>query len=341
VRRLGVFLVVVALLAPLPGRADESAVARLGKTLAAKEAQKGRSSPYLLPVIEELAKAHWRDGDLAETGALRRRALDIAIGAFGGESASAVVAMASLAALHIDRRRYLDAEPLLILAERVMTGRVAPDHPMLATTSAALARVALARGEAAQAVERAGRAVEIERRDPHGRSAEPLRALGAALAAMERFEEAEPVLKEALAQDTKRYGADATETARSLAQLANLYLRWGRAADALPLIQHAAAIDQRLLGANHPFIADDLHDLGLIYEALNRRDYARRVFVAAIAVLEGGVGRNTPRVAYIELELSRLYRGQGDDAAAEAAFRDARRILNKDEAEERRRERRV
>ena len=46
-------------------------------------------------------------------------------------------------------------------------------------------------------------------------------------------------------------------------------------------------------------------------------------------------------VAYAEIELSRLYRQAGKEAEAEAVFRDARRILNKAEAEEHRRERNV
>ena len=58
-------------------------------------------------------------------------------------------------------------------------------------------------------------------------------------------------------------------------------------------------------------------------------------------MLERGAGKETPRVAYAELELARLYRQQGNAAAADAAFKDARRILNKAEAEEHRREREV
>lgn len=339
--RIGLWLMLLGLAAALPAHADDSAAARLARALAAQEAKDGKASPYLLPVIEELAQARRRDGDLTEAAALHRRALTIAVGAFGRESPSAGEAMASLAVLHIDRRRYLDAEPLLIIAERVLTGRVPADHPSMATISAGLARVGLARGDAGPALARAERAVDIARRNPHGRTAEPLRALGAALTAVERFEEAERVLGEALAQDRQHHGAEGAETARSLAQLANLHLRRGRASDALPVIQQAVAIDQKRLGPTHPFIADDLHDLGLAYEALNRIDQARRSFAAAVAVLEAGAGRNTPRVAYAELELSRLYRRQGNHAAANAAFRDARRILNKAEAEERRRERRT
>src|SRR6266700_4213950 len=331
-------LVVVTVAAPSRGQADDGAVARLTSALAAGEAHDGRTSPYLLPVIEELAQAQLRDGALGETAALRRRALDIAVAAFGCDSASAAEAMAALALIDIDRRRYLDAEPLLIVAERVLTARVAADQPAMATIFAGLARIALARGEIPPAEAWAGRAIAIAKRNPHGRSAEPLRTLGAVLAAAERFAEAEPVLAEALAQDRKQHGADGEDTARSLAQLANFYLRQGKAGDALPLLQEAAAADRRRLGPTQPFIADDLHDLGLAYDALHRGEEAHGAFIAALGILERGIGRETPRVAYVEIELSRLYRQAGNNAAAEAAFRDARRILNKAEAEEHSRE---
>jgi tetratricopeptide (TPR) repeat protein len=321
--------------------ADDGAVARLTQALAAGEAHDGRTSPYLLPVIEELAQARLLGGALGEAADLRRRALDIALAAFGCDSASAAQAMAALALVDIERRRYLDAEPLLIVAERVLGTRVAADHPAMATVFAGLARIALARGDTKPAEGWANAALAIARRNPHGRSAEPLRALGAVLTAEERFEEAEQVLTEALMQDKKQHGAGGVDTARSLSQLANLYLRQGRAGDGLPLFEEAAAIDQGRLGATHPVIADDLHDLGLAYAALHREGAARAAFTAAIEVLESGAGRETPRVAYAEQELSRLYREAGNEAAADAASKDARRILNKAEAEEHKRERQV
>src|SRR5205085_9997458 len=181
--------------------------------------------------------------------------------------------------------------------------RVAPDHPALAAAFAALARVALARGDAAEAEKAARRAVDIVSRNPHRRTAEPLRALGAALAAEERFAEAAEVLHEALAQDRKHHGSDGADTARSLAQLANAELRSHRFAEALPLIQQAVAIDQERLGPAHPFIADDLFALGLGYDGLKRTAEARRAFTAALAVLARGAGSDTPRAAYLELEL--------------------------------------
>ncbi len=319
----------------------ESAVARLTRALAAEEADDGPTSPYLLPLIEELARAHLRGGALGDARALRRRALDIAIAAFGCDSPSAAEAMAALAMLDIDQRRYLDGEPLLTAAERVLSIRVDPDHPAMAMVFTGLARIALARGDTGPALTWARQAVAIAAHNPHNRSAEPLRVLGAVLTAEESYGEAGQVLDEALAQDRRQHGADGGDTARSLAQLAHLRWRQGRAEDALPLLEEAVAIDQHRLGSTHPFIADDLHDLGLVYDALRRPDEARKAFLAAIGVLERGAGRDTPRLAYAELELARLYREQGETAAADAAFGDARRILNKAEAEEHRRERRV
>jgi tetratricopeptide (TPR) repeat protein len=333
--------VVWAALAATPGHADEAVVARLERELAAKEAVDGNASPYLLPVIEQLAQVHLLGGGFGAALALRRRALSIAIRSVGCDSTMAAEAMVSLAMLDIDRRAYLDAEPLLIIAKRTLSARADPDRPAMATIYAGLARIALARGDPKPAEAWARQAVAIARANPHGRSAEPLRALGAVLAGENLNSEAETVLSEALTQDRRQHGADGLDTARSLSQLANLYLRRGRAAEALPLLQEAAAIDQARLGPNHPFIADDLHDLGLVYEALERKSAARRAFVAAVALLQQSAGRHTARVAYLEIELSRLYRQAGDDEAAETALRNARRILNKAEAEERRRERRA
>src|SRR5712691_5483869 len=184
---------VAAAAAPSRAAADDGAIARLTRALGAEEAHEGGASPYLLPVLEELAQAHRQGGALGEAAALRRRALDIAVAAFGCDSASAAQAMTALALLDIERRRYLDAEPLLIVAERVLATRVDADHPAMATLSAGLARIALARGDMKPALAWATAGLAIARRNPH-----PLGLLEALLGGKGG---AERVLTEALAQD--------------------------------------------------------------------------------------------------------------------------------------------
>jgi tetratricopeptide (TPR) repeat protein len=291
------------------------------------------------PMLEAAAQDRLRAGDFEQVTALRRQALQMTLADPGSELPARAEAIVALARSHIDRHRWLGAEPLLIVGAAMLPE--AHHGDLGAAIFAGLARVALARGDADAALDWARRAVACAGSGPRQVSAEPLRALGAALAVLKRFDEARPILDDALALDRRRYGPDAAETARSLSQLGNLYLRWDRPDDALPLLQEAAAIDQTLLGPTHPFIADDLHDIGLAYEGLNRPERARRLFLAALAMLERGTERDTPRVAYAELALSRAERQLGHPAAADAAQRDARRILDDAEAEERRRERRA
>ncbi|HEX3863008.1 MAG TPA: tetratricopeptide repeat protein [Stellaceae bacterium] len=339
----GLWLIVVALIAP-PLYAEDTtaaAVERLTAGLTAAEAHDGKTSPALLPALAALAHAEWRAGALADATASRRRALKITIAAFGCGSAEVAEAMAAVADVEIDRRRYLDAEPLLTIATRMLAARAGNDAAGLARMFAGLSRIALARGDTGAAKIWADRAVDIARRTASPGSAEPLRMLGAVQIAAGRFDAAENVLTEALTQDRRVSGASSDDTARSLSQLAHLYFRQGKVNDALPLIEQATAIDQRHLGAVHPFIADDLYDLGLAYAALKRNDAARNAFSKAVSLLEQGDSKETPRIAYAQTQLSNIYRAEGNTAAADAAFKNARRILNNAESEEHRRERRV
>jgi hypothetical protein len=93
----------------------------LTQHLTAAEHQDGPTSPALLPILAPLAQLRFEQGELAEATALRRRSLKIAIAADGSVSIPAAEAMGALAHLYIERRRYLDAEPLAIAATEVLT----------------------------------------------------------------------------------------------------------------------------------------------------------------------------------------------------------------------------
>lgn len=322
---------------PAPPRDDASAV--LSQALAADEARLGPADPALLPILGRLAELRYQAADIAEAMALRRRALKIAIGAYGSLAVPAAVALAALASLYIEGQRYLDAEPLLIAAGQILTSRPGADDPALAAVLAGRASIALARGHKRRAREWAEQAVAIDNRNEGAPRSGRLRALGAVLAAEEEFAQSERILRQAVALD--RAAGDEPAEARSLAQLANAYLRQKRFADALPPIEQAIMIDQRRLGPNHPAIADDLYGLGLVYSATDRVADARAVFQAAVDLLNRGASRGTPRLAYIELELARAERKLGHEPKAQSLFEDAQGILNAAAGEEEERERRI
>ena len=320
--------------------ADGSTITGLMRALTVAEGRSGAASPHLLPLLERLAGAQVDGGALTEATASRRRALKIAVAAYGSASPNAANAMVALADLDILQHRYLDAEPLLIVASDVLATRLGADNPAVAAPLAALARIALARGEVSLAETRAGQANAIALRSPAMRSSEPLRALGAVYAVEQRFAEGEQVLKTALARDRKA-GETSLETARSLAQLANLLLRAQRFDEALPLIEQAIAVDQSRLGPTHPQIADDFADLGLVYAGLGRDGEAAQALTYAVELLNRGAGKDTSRVAYAELELANVLRRLGQTEDADAAFKDAKRILDDDAEDERVRERQI
>src|SRR5712691_3578456 len=69
----------------------------LSQSLAAAEQHSGTSHPDLLAILAPLAQSCFRDADITEAKAFRRRALKIAIDAGGSDSVSAADAMLALA----------------------------------------------------------------------------------------------------------------------------------------------------------------------------------------------------------------------------------------------------
>lgn len=321
--------------------AAEGSVVALSNTLAVEENRSGITSPHLLPLLDRLAGAQFDDGELADAADSRRRALKIVVRAYGANSTNAAEAMVALANVELLRHRYSRAEPLLIAAVPAFEVRFGVDSPALAGPLAALARIALARGDTTAAESWAKRAIVIADHHPTMTSAEPLRALGAVYAADQRFDEGEKVLRTAIARDRQRYGGDSPELARSLAQLANLLLRAQHFAEALPLIEQATVIDQERLGPNHPLISDDFADLGLIYTGLGRDDDAGDALYYAIQLLTNGSSEESTRLACAELDLVPVLRRLGQNDDAEKTFNDAQKILDHAADEERQRERQI
>ena len=316
-------------------------LAALQAAIATETERNGAASPYLLPLFEQLARLQFRTGDLTAATAAQRRNLTVAVTMFGSASPSSAEAMTALAEAKLDQLHYLDAEALLIAADNAIAAPPGDDGQALVPVLAGLARIALARGDLAVARARAEQAVALRAKNPFPRSAEALRVLGAVLAAQRDFDAGETALNQAIAFDRAKRDSENLETARSLSQLGNLYLRAERFGDALAPLEEAAAIDQDRLGPAHPFIADDLHDLGIAYDGLKRPGDARRVLADAVERLRHGTEKTSPRIAFCELELARIDRAAGDSTEADAEFRRARRLLDATEQEEHNRERQI
>lgn len=84
----------------------------------------------------------------------------------------------------------------------------------------------------------------------------------------------------------RRLGYQSAPLARTLNNLAGVYLRQGNATRALGLYQHALNMQQAVLGPDHPELATTLTNLGVYYDELGEFDQAERELQAALTLRE-------------------------------------------------------
>ena len=119
------------------------------------------------------------------------------------------------------------------------------------------------------------------------------------------YEQALPLLQQALAIRKQVYNLDHFNVATSLNDLGDLYLAQGQYEAALPLYQRALAICEQVLGPVHPDVAQSLNDLALLYHNIGQYEVALPLDQKALAIREQTQGLTHPLVA---LALNKLGR---------------------------------
>ena len=144
-----------------------------------------------------------------------------------------------------------------------------------------------------------------------------------------RYQEAEPLLKEALAIRRKRLGNDHPSVAQSLNNLAVLYYETGRYQEAEPLYKEALAIYRKLFGNDHPDVARSLNNLAVLYKATGRYQEAEPLYKEALAIYRKTLGNDHPLVAQSLNNLALLYSDTGRYQEAEPLYKEALAIYRK------------
>ena len=145
--------------------------------------------------------------------------------------------------------------------------------------------------------------------------AELLDTLGGIDTALGLFDDARPLLEEALDIRQRQRGSDHPEVADTLVRLGTLAQRSGQG-DAAALLRRALAIRRARLGAADPAVADVLNRLGVTLAAQGRFDEAEATLRRSLALHERLWGEHDPRVAKVLHNLSGIayYRGRTDEA---------------------------
>jgi tetratricopeptide (TPR) repeat protein len=156
-----------------------------------------------------------------------------------------------------------------------------------------------------------------------------LHARGACLLQAGRYQEAEAVLRKAIAVGERALGPDDVELSGPLNDLVVSYKYLARFVEAGPLYQRALRITERTLGPDHPDVATIYHNLGGLEHAAGNwtrgEPFARR----SVRLRVRALGGSHPDVAADLTALAALLDQQEKYDEAERLYRRALRILER------------
>jgi eukaryotic-like serine/threonine-protein kinase len=256
----------------------EPAQPLLSEALEVRKRLLGPDDPAVAETEQHLAVLNRLAGRTAEAGPLLQDAIRI-LERHGLtlERARALMAMADVES---DRSNFVEAERLLLEAERIRAQAV-PESSDLAAT---------------------------------------LNNLGNLYNTMGRLEDAARVHERSLAIKEKVNGPDHYFLSQSLSNLANVYMAMKRYDQAEPMHRRALAIKRRALEPNHPEIGVSEHNLGDLAWHRGDLQTAEKQYLIGRQIWLRTFQPGHPYLAFSDQGLANVYRDQGRTAEATAAY---------------------
>ncbi len=131
-----------------------------------------------------------------------------------------------------------------------------------------------------------------------------------------KFDEALPLVENALKIRLAELGEDNSETAIALNQLARIYTIRGNFEKAEQTNQRALSIREKIFGAEHPDVALSLHNLALLYDRKEELGKALLFHQRALKIRENVLGLEHPVVATSFINTATVYDHQGNKPKA-------------------------
>ncbi|GHO53832.1 helix-turn-helix domain-containing protein [Ktedonobacter robiniae] len=131
------------------------------------------------------------------------------------------------------------------------------------------------------------------------------------------YEQAEPLLLNALSIQQSILGENHPDTARTLNDLGDLYFIRGSYKEADSYLQKALSVRQQVSGTNHPDVAETLNRLANLYRTQGNYNLAIPAELEAIKISKAVFGGSNLLVAKSYYNLAKIYEAQGDYQQAE------------------------
>lgn len=298
--------------------------ARIKEDLADQPLVRARLEQTIGSVYRELGSYDEAERFLSDALALRRAGL-------GAVDPAVAESLRSLGELHTLQARYDEAEGVLREALAIDENALGKDHLAVAANLQQLAELARQRGKWPEAEAFLRRVLLICELHPDQRE-----ALGRALSnlagvywRLDRFDDAEPLMRRALAIDEELLGPDDPRLARTLNNLGLIAQQRRQQVEAEAYFRRALTIKEKTLGTEHPELASTVYNIGISRRELGDARGALAYFNRALTLDENAHGPDHPNVAFTLTGLGTIYRDLGRLVEAETAYRRALVILDR------------
>ncbi len=227
-------------------------------------------------------------------------------------------------AVHAERLAAKEGETAKQVSE-FMTGLFEVSDPGVARGNAITAREILDDGAARIAMELADQP-EVQ--------AEMMGTMGGTYMNLGLYDEARPLLEEALEMKEALYGENDPNVVLNLKLLGNLFYQTGEPMAAMPLFGRALAILEEELGPDDPQVAEALHGLGALHWSLGEPAKAEALLSRGMQITESSSDPDELRIAEYSDAMGVFFGSQGRLEEAEPLFERAleirRRLLDPD-----------
>ena len=192
----------------------------------------------------------------------------------------------ALAIAYQDLGRVDEAAPMFEQALMQRQAELAPGDPLVREALLSLGFLHETNGEFEESEARYREAVAAggSLEDPYHLDA--MVKLAGLLRQLDRPEEAEPLLREALAAQREIYGDEDLAVAQTMRQLGGLMRDLGEYEESRDLLEHVLAVRQKVLGPLHPEVAVTLNSLAILAQREGDLETARQRLEEMIATLE-------------------------------------------------------
>ncbi|KAH8045857.1 hypothetical protein JL722_14014 [Aureococcus anophagefferens] len=271
--------------------------------------------------LDRLATALQALRRLDEAEPLFRRALAIhERNPFGRDHPEIAASLTHLASLLRDLGRVDEAEPLLRRALQIKEKQLGPTHPGAVDNMKKLGAVLEERGGAFEEAERlqaAALRVSEDGGAPAGVLARGWRNLAGMSYRQGKYEDAEGLLRRAVAVHDEAEKRDRPSVGEAWRQLGALMLDRGDLAAAEVHFHRALAFHESQTGRDGPDVADACEALAGCFQRGRRHHEAEKMLRRVLAIREARLGKDHPELAALCTRLSQLLYEQGRDDDAE------------------------